>query len=353
MVPEPHVGPVRNGSNPALPVHVPFDEPRWDARVSTGSLPDVVRIGAMLDRAHELYSGVDEGVVADYIPVLGATSPDLFGLAVATVDGTVIASGDADHRFSIQSVSKPFVFALVCDALGHAQVRDRLGVNATGLPFDSVMAVELAGDRLTNPMVNPGAIATTSLVPGANPEAQWESIRSGLSAFAGRELEVDQEVLDSEGSSNGRNEALARLLDGYGRMYADPDASTMNYTRQCALSVTATDLAVMSATLADGGVNPVTGRRVVGADTCRRTLALMLTAGLYEQSGEWLYEIGLPAKSGVSGAIVTVAPGKGGMATFSPPLDPVGNSVRGQRATKYLSELLGLNILASESVFSP
>lgn len=172
----------------------------------------------------------------------------------------------------------------------------------------------------------------------------------GLSRFAGRDLELDEEVLASERATSGRNEAIARLLVGHGRIYFDPDEATDVYTRQGCLLVTAEDLALMGATLADGGVNPVTRRRVVGQDTCRRNLALMLTPGLYERSGEWLYEIGLPAKSGVSGGIVTIAPGNGGLATFSPRLDPAGNSVRGQLATKLLSEALGLDLLASRAV---
>jgi glutaminase len=238
----------------------------------------------------------------------------------------------------------------VCEALGHREVRERLGVNATGLPFDSVMAVELAEDGLTNPLVNSGAIATTSLVPGRTAELKWSFVREGLSRFAGRDLELDEEVLASERATNGRNEAMARLLVGHGRIYFDPDAATDVYTRQGSLLVTAEDLAVMGATLADGGVNPITHRRVVSPDTCRRTLALLMTAGLYERSGDWLYEIGLPAKSGVSGGLVTIAPGKGGLATFSPRLDPAGNSVRGQRATKMLSEALGLDLLASSAI---
>lgn len=343
-------GSMRRGSNPGLPVHKALDLPDLadaSAQVSTGDLPNIDVVGESLRLAYRTFRDVDEGTVADYIPVLGAASPDLFGLAVVGVQGRSAVVGDAAYEFSIQSVSKPFVFALVCDALGHDAVRERLGVNATGLPFNSVMAIELAGDRLTNPMVNAGAIATTSLAPGDTAQQKWDFILEGLSKFAGRHLEVDEEVLESEIATNGRNEALARLLDGYGKMYFDADEATAIYTRQCALKVTTLDLAVMSATLADGGVNPVTGERVISANTCQRTLALMLTAGLYELSGEWLYEIGLPAKSGVSGAIVTVAPGKGGLATFSPLLDPAGNSVRGQRATKLLSELLGLNILAS------
>ena len=319
-------------------------------QVSTGNLPDLEEVLEIVAAAHRSYARVDDGDVADYIPALAQASPDLFGIAVAGVHGQVAGVGDSTHAFTIQSIAKPFQFALVCEALGHREVRQRLGVNATGLPFDSVMAVELATDGLTNPMVNSGAIATTSLAPGRTAELKWRFLREGLSRFAGRELELDEEVLESERATNGRNEAMARLLGGHGRIYFDPDEATDVYTRQGCLLVTAEDLALMGATLADGGVNPVTHRRVVSEDTCRRTLALMLTAGLYERSGEWLYEIGLPGKSGVSGGIVTIAPGKGGLATFSPPLDPAGNSVRGQLATKLLSEALGLDILASSPV---
>ena len=321
-----------------------------EAQVSTGSMPSLETIRELLEAAHRGYRDVDEGVVADYIPGLAAAAPGLFGIAVVGVGGRVFGVGDCEHGFTIQSVAKPFQFALACEALGHRVVRERLGVNATGLPFDSVMAVELAADGLTNPMVNAGAIATTSLVPGRTAELKWAFLKEGLSRFAGRSLEVDEEVLASERATNGRNEAMARLLEGHGRMYFDPDETTDVYTRVGSLVVTAQDLALMGATLADGGVNPVTGRRVVSPDTCRRTLALMLTAGLYELSGDWLYEVGLPAKSGVSGGIVTVAPGKGGLATFSPPLDAAGNSVRGQLATKLLSRGLGLDILASSPV---
>ena len=321
-----------------------------DVRVSTGDLPSLETVQELVEAAHASFRKVGGGAVADYIPALAEASPDLFGIAVVGVRGRVGQVGDSAHPFTIQSIVKPFVFALVCEALGHEEVRLKLGVNATGLPFDSVMAVEIASDGLTNPLVNSGAIATTSLAPGRTAELKWRFLREGLSRFAGRELAVDEEVLTSERATNDRNEAMARLLVGRGRIYFDPDETTDVYTRLCSLVVTATDLALMGATLADGGVNPVTRRQVVSPDTCRRTLALMLTAGLYQLSGEWLYEVGLPAKSGVSGGIVTVAPGKGGMATFSPPLDAAGNSVRGQLATKMLSEGLGLDLLASRPV---
>lgn len=324
------------------------EEPAGPDETSTGHMPAPAAVRALVEEAWERYGSVTEGRVADYIPALAGAAPELFGICVAGVDGSVFAIGDAERPFSIQSMSKPFVFALVCQALGGGVARDRIGVNATGLPFNSVMAIELNTDRTMNPMVNAGAIATTSLAPGADAAAKWDFIRDGLSRFAGRELVMDEEVYASEAATNQRNQGIARLLQGYGRMYSDPDEATDIYTRQCALNVTARDMAVMGATLADGGVNPITGERVVDADRCKRVLAVLATAGLYEQSGDWLYEIGLPGKSGVAGGIFTVAPGKGGLGTFSPPLDAAGNSVRGQLATKFLSERLGLNLFASK-----
>jgi len=316
--------------------------------VSTGVLPAPEQVEAMLREAHARFAPGAEGVVSGVYPALARVDPSLFGIAVAGVGGRVFTVGDADSPFPIMSVSKPFVFALACEAIGGGLARASVGVNATGLPFNSVMAIELNADRTMNPMVNAGAIATTSLAPGANAEERWRFIREGLSRFAGRELKMDEEVYASEAATNQRNQGIARLLQGYGRMYSDPDEATDIYTRQCALRVSARDLAVMGATLADGGVNPVTKERVVDAERCKRVLAVMATAGLYEQSGDWLYEIGLPGKSGVAGGLVTIAPGKGGLGVFSPPLDGAGNSVRGQLVTRFLSERLGLNLFASQ-----
>ncbi len=324
-----------------------FPDPAAAVRVSTGRLPSAAEVEALVTEAHYRYRDVADGELASYIPVLAAASPDWFGVSVVGVGGGVFSAGDAQIEFSIQSVSKPFVFALVCQAIGHQEARDRLGVNATGLPFNSVMAIELGADRTMNPMVNAGAIATTSLVPGLTAEDKWQFICEGLSRFAGRELTVDAEVYRSESANNQRNAGIAHLLDSYERLYFDPDQATDVYTRQCSLAVTAQDLATMGATIADGGVNPLTGERVIDASHCQGVLAVLATAGLYERSGEWLYEVGLPAKSGVSGGMVAIAPGKGGLATFSPLLDSAGNSVRGQRVTKHLSEALGLNLFAS------
>ncbi len=302
----------------------------------------------LLSEGHERFKSVNEGKVADYIPALARTPRELFGLCVASIDGEFYAIGDAEYEFSIQSVSKPFVFALVCQALGGEEARRKIGVNSTGLPFDSVMAIELNTDRTMNPMVNAGAIATSSLAPGATADAKWQFIQDGLSRFAGRELTLNVDVYESEAATNQRNQGIARLLESYGRIYFDPLEATDVYTKQCSLNVTVKDLAVMGATLADGGVNPITKERVIDADRCKCVLAVLATAGLYEQSGDWLYEIGLPGKSGVSGGIVTVSPGKGGLGTFAPLLDSAGNSIKGQLVTKFLSERLGLNLFASK-----
>lgn len=317
------------------------------AAVSTGHLPEPELVARLVGEAYERFRDLDEGEVADYIPALARAPRRLFGIAVVGVNGAVHAVGEAEATFSIQSISKPFVFALVCEAIGLEPAREKIGVNATGLPFNSVMAVELNSARTMNPMVNAGAIATTSLAPGATSAEKWAFIQDGLSRFAGRRLDLDGEVYESEAATNLRNRGIAKLLEGYGRMYFDALEATDIYTRQCSLAVSARDLAVMGATLADGGVNPLTGLRVVDAITAKRVLAALATAGLYELSGDWLFEIGLPGKSGVSGGLVTVAPGKGGLGIFSPPLDSAGNSVRGQRVTKYLSERLGLNLFAS------
>lgn len=322
---------------------IPYDE----AYVSTGTLPARETVRTLLATAHERFRGESEGKLADYIPALADANPAWFGICVASTQGETFAVGDAEQSFSLQSISKPFVFALVCDRLGADEAARRLGVDATGLAFNSVMAVELRADHTTNPLVNSGAIATTSLVAAATAAERWENVRAGLSRFAGRTLELDSRVYESEAAHNERNSGIAHLLRGYGRVYCDPDEATDVYTRQCSLLVSARDLAVMGATLAGGGVNPLTGERVVAAGTCRRVLAVMATAGLYERSGDWLYDVGLPGKSGVSGGIVTVAPGKGALATFSPLLDAAGNSVRGRLATRFISERAGLNLFAS------
>ncbi|HLS82845.1 MAG TPA: glutaminase A [Steroidobacter sp.] len=324
-----------------------IDDSTTSSVVSTGSLPQLGMVQALLEAARRRYADIDEGALADYIPALAHTPRRLFGLCIVGVNGDTSCVGDARCEFSIQSVSKPFVFALACEALGADAVRGKIGVNNSGLPFDSIMAVELNPERTMNAMVNAGAIATTSLAPGEDAPAKWRFVREGLSRFAGRKLELDEDVFESEVAVNQRNRGLAYLLESYGRLFCDAEMALEVYTRQCALKVSAVDLATMGATLADGGVNPVSGEPVVSGLVCKRVLAVLAAAGMYERSGEWLYDVGLPGKSGVSGGIVTIAPGKGRLATFSPLVDASGASVRGQLATRFLSERLGLNLFAS------
>jgi glutaminase len=316
--------------------------------VSTGHLPAPELVQALVAEAHERFRSNTEGENSNVYPALARVPGDLFGICVVGASGTIYEAGDDRYEFSIMSVSKPFVFALVCQTMGAEAAREKLGVNATGLAFNSLAAIERGDDGRTNPMVNSGAIATTSLVPGATHEARWQFIHQGLSRFAGRTLSLNDEVYASASETNYRNQGIARLLQSYGRIYLDPAEATDLYTKQCSLNVTAKDLAVMGATLADGGVNPLTREHVVDAESCRYALAVMATAGLYETSGDWLFDIGLPGKSGIGGGIVTVSPGKGGLGTFAPRLDRAGNSVNGQLAAKFLAQRLGLDLFASK-----
>ena len=313
-----------------------------------GGLPtEAERVQALVTEAYERFMPVADGKVADYIPALAAVPRELFGICLVESVGRIHAAGDMDYEFSIQSVSKPFVFALICQAIGEDEARQKLGVNSTGLPFNSVIAIERTSDGTTNPMVNAGAIAAASLAPGATAAAKWQYIHEGLSCFAGRRLQFNSEVYRSEAATNRRNEGIANLLQSYDRIYFDPILATDIYTKQCSLNVTVKDLAVMGATLANGGVNPLTREQVIEPVHCQHVLAVMVTAGLYENSGDWLYDTGLPGKSGVSGGMVAVVPGRCGLGTFAPPLDSSGNSVKGQLAARFLSEQLRLNLFAS------
>jgi len=318
--------------------------------VSAGRLPGPDAVQAIVDEAHGLYRDDASGALSSVYPALTAADPDHFGLSVASVAGDVVTSGDASVPFPLMSIAKPFVFALVCDTVGIEDVRRRVGVNATGLAFNSASAVERDPNGRTNPMVNPGAIATTSLVPGADVEERWHRVLDTLSRCAGRPLDLDADTLDSARATNHRNRALANLLTGLGALHGDPGEAVEIYTRQSCLSVTSVDLAVMGATLADGGTNPLTGERVMDPETAHATLAVMTIAGMYETSGDWLLDVGMPAKSGIGGGILTVSPGKGALGTFSPLLDPAGNSVRGTLAARRLARTLGLDVLASRAV---
>ena len=301
------------------------------------------KIQAALDEAYTKFKDVKEGKNADYIKELANVDSKVFGISLVTIDGQVFTKGDINSKVSIQSVSKAFVMAQVIEEQGHQAVQDKIGVDATGEVFNSIVAVERMRGKEINALVNPGAIAATSLVKGLDSVAKWKSILDFQSAFAGRNLSLNMPVYISEAGDNLRNQAIAHLLFAYGRMYFDPVQSTDIYTKQCAINVNAKDLATMGATLANGGVNPLTKKKVVSPETVMYTLPVMATAGLYDDSGIWFYNSGLPAKSGVGGGIVAVCPGKFGIAVVSPPLDAAGNSVKAQLVIKYVVEKLGVN----------
>jgi glutaminase len=319
-----------------------------DRFVSAGHLPSVEAVQAAVNEVHTIVGSDARGALSHVYPALADADPSRFGLCVASATGEIVVAGDAEVPFTIMSVAKPFVFALTCEAVGVEAVRRFVGVNATGLGFNSAYAVERGTGGRTNPMVNPGAIACTSLLPGTSLEQRWERVREGLSRFAGRRLILDEEMLRSARETNHRNRALANMLAAVGALNGDPAEAVEIYTRQSCLTVSARDLAVMGATLADGGTNPLTGERVVDPQTAHAALAVMTIAGMYETSGDWLFDVGLPGKSGIGGGLVTVSPGKGALGTFSPLLDDAGNSVRGGLAARHLARRLGLDVLASE-----
>jgi glutaminase len=320
-----------------------------DRFVSAGSLPGVGTLQAAVDEIHRVVAADAGGALSEVYPALAGADPTRFGLCVVSTTGTAVMAGDAEVPFTIMSVAKPFVFALACEAIGIEAVRRYVGVNATGLAFNSAYAVERATEGRTNPMVNPGAIACTSLLPGSGIEERWARVLDGLSRFAGRRLSIDADTLRSALATNHRNRALAHMLAGFGALAGDPNEAVEIYTRQSCLTVTARDLAVMGATLADGGTNPLTAEKVIDSETAHATLAVMTIAGMYETSGDWLFDVGMPGKSGIGGGLVTVSPGKGALGSFSPLLDAAGNSVRGGIAARHLARRLGLDLLASEA----
>jgi glutaminase len=312
------------------------------ANVSLGaqSPTDYQRV---VNAAYDKFKDLHEGKNADYIPALAKVDSNLFGIALVTPDGKVYTAGNIQTQVSIQSVSKVFTMASVIQQQGEKAILDNMGVDATGQPFNSIVAIEQYKGSEMNPLVNAGAITTTSMIPGATKEEVWNNIMNTLNAFAGRKLGVDEEVYKSEAETNQRNQAIAQLMFAYGHIKSNPAQATDQYTKQCAVAVNAKDLATMAATLASGGRNPLTGAQVLAPEHVPSVLAVMATAGLYDDSGKWLYATGLPAKSGVGGGLIAVSPGKFGIAVVSPPLDAAGNSVRGQKAITEISSALGGN----------
>jgi glutaminase len=309
---------------------------------------------AAIDAAFAKYKGLQEGKNADYIPALAKVDPNLFGIALVTADGKVVTAGDVKTEVSIQSISKVFTMAQVIQEQGLESVEKRIGVDATGARFNSIIAVEAvktvvgSGAPEMNPLVNPGAISATSMVKGASADEVWKKIIGFHNDAAGRSLTVLQDVYKSESDTNQRNQAIGALMLAYGYIKDNWQQAVDLYTRQCSIGVNARDLAMMAATLAAGGKNPVTGKQVMDAAKVPGVLAVMATAGLYDDSGKWLYHTGMPAKSGVGGGIIAVSPGKFGIAVVSPPLDDAGNSVRAQKAITDISNALGGNPFAAK-----
>lgn len=315
--------------------------------VSSGRPPRTEQADDAPAEAYDRYGHDPSGSLSAVYPARAEADPGLFGTAVVTVKGEVHESGDAKVLFTLISVAKPFVLALVCEKVGLSRVRQLVGVNAMGLSLDSVRAVERSPGGRSNPMVNPGAIATTSLVPGGTTSEQWAFVLDGPSRFAGHD--VDKATLESALATNHRNRALANMLRSVDAPHGDPAEAVDAHTKQSCVSVSAIDLAVKGATLASGGTNPVTGHAVIVAQTARDVPEVMIVGGLYKSSGDWLLDVGIPGKNGISSGIVCVSPGKGSIGTFAPWLNDARNSVRGQLVAIDRARRLGLDVLSAES----
>jgi len=313
--------------------------------VKSASLTEA-RINAVLKEAYEKFKNNQDGKNADYIKALAIVDSKIFGITLVTPDGKVYEVGDTKDVVSIQSISKVFTAAKVMQEKGDKFIQEKIGVNATGLPFNSIIAIELHGGSASNPFVNAGAIQATSWVKAKDSKERWAKIYSNMDDFAGKKLGFNEKVYESEVNDNKNNQAISKILDARGRMGSDPLEATTVYTKACSVNVSAHDLGMMAATFANDGVNPVTGKKVLEKKYVPKMLSVMATAGLYDNAGDWLYLTGTPAKSGVGGGILAVVPGKLGIGIVSPPLDKFGNSVRGQLAATYIINKLGINPFA-------
>jgi glutaminase len=301
-------------------------------------------IDAYLERLHERWQGDGSGAVADYIPPLALADPESFGIAVATTDGHCYEVGDSRQSFTIQSISKPFTYGLALRDLGLAAVDAKVGVEPTGDAFNSISLAPASG-RPLNPMINAGAITSTSLVAGASAAEREARLLAAYGSFAGRPLEVETSVYESERDTGHRNRAIGHMLRSFGILEQDPEEALDLYFRQCSVAVDCRDLSLMAAALANGGVHPLTGERALEREYVDRVLSVMTTCGMYDSAGEWVVDVGMPAKSGVAGGVLAVLPGQLGIAVYSLPLDPHGNSVRGIEVCRQISTDLNLNLL--------
>jgi glutaminase len=300
---------------------------------------------AFLEQLHMQYQPLYEGKVASYIPELAKVDPALFGICIVTVDGKVFEVGDVDPLFTLQSISKAFMYGMALEDHGRSYVATKVGVEPTGDPFNSIIRLDESSKRPDNPMVNAGAIATTSLIKGADPTERLNRMLEMFRRYIGHEVFVDMPVFMSERTTGHRNRAIAHLMRNFGMIDDRLDESLDLYFQQCSLLVNCRDLAVMAATLANRGINPITHEQAVHPDYVRDILSVMYTCGMYNYAGQWAYQIGLPAKSGVCGGIIAVVPNQIGIGVFSPPLDSHGNSVRGMKVCEDLSRQFNLHLL--------
>ncbi|PSN17167.1 glutaminase A [filamentous cyanobacterium CCP5] len=304
----------------------------------------MTRVEEFLQALHDRYQSLRDGQLASYIPELAKANPDWLGISVVTLDGRSFEVGDIAQKFTIQSISKVFVYGMALEDHGREALLKKVGVEPTGDPFNSLIRLDMDSKRPDNPMINAGAIATTSLLKGQNPTERLNRMLAMFERYIGHEVFIDVPVFMSERATGHRNRAMAHLMFNFGMVTGDVDEALDLYFQQCSLLVTGHDLAVMAATLANGGINPVTGERALDEHYVQDVISVMLTCGMYDYSGEWTYRVGMPAKSGVGGGITAVVPGKLGIGTFSPPLDAKGNSYRGIRVCESLARDFGLHL---------
>lgn len=307
--------------------------------------PDYARL---IEQAHQKYKSNNDGKVADYIPALATYSPNNFAITIATVDGKIYQVGDVNKPFPMESLSKVFTMALAMEQHGPQVVLDKLGANATGLPFNSGLAVELTKGAPENPLVNAGAMSTVSLIEAKDKTDRWNKILDNLNVWADASLTFNEPVFKSEMETNQHNQALAKLMESYNSFYGNTDDAVEIYTRQCSVDITVEQLAKMGAVLANKGKSPFNGKQLLNEKYVPQVLAEMAIAGLYDGSGKWLYTVGIPAKSGVGGGMVAVVPGKYAIAVYSPPLDEAGNSVRAQQTIEYVAEATQANVFLAK-----
>ena len=306
---------------------------------------DTKQLNDVVNEAYEKIKGDDGGNNADYIPFLAKVPSKLFGISVCLPDGEIVEAGDTDYVFGIESVSKVPTAILAMQQYGADTILQKIGADATGLPFNSIMAILLENDHPSTPLVNAGAITACRMVkPVGNSDGKWKSITDFLAGLCGSPLVLQDELYKSESATNFNNRSIAWLLKNYNRIYDDPDMSLDIYTRQCSMGVTARQLSICGGTIANRGVNPVTKKKVFDAELTSKIVAMIASVGFYEHTGDWIFTSGIPAKTGVGGGIVGVLPGVMGIAAFSPKLDGSGNSVRAQNAIKYITNKLGLNL---------